>query len=104
MRDSGPTGSAGVPHRVVEFPFFLSIPSHPPAPASTHTGAMFRTLLLLFMAAMPFLLAYVFGFWVLVAVALLAGATFVFSTGRAREEEETQGGMLTGYSTLGADL
>jgi len=65
---------------------------------------MFRTLLLIFMAATPFLLAYLFGFWILVAIAVLAGVTFLLSTGKGRDQEQSQGGMLTGYSTMRADL
>lgn len=62
------------------------------------TGLMFRTLLLVLIVAVPIGLVYLFGFWLLVALALLAGATFLFSTSRA---EEHQSGPLTGYGTTG---
>lgn len=60
---------------------------------------MFRTLLFALLIALPIGLVYLFGFWVLVAIAVVAGVTLLLSSGRARGIEETQGGLHTGYST-----
>jgi hypothetical protein len=63
------------------------------------TRRMLRALLLLLAVLIPVGLIYLFGFWVLVAVPVLAGATFVISNGKGRGREATQGGRLTGYRT-----
>jgi hypothetical protein len=60
---------------------------------------MFRAMLLLLVALGPIWLVYTFGLWLLVAFVALAGATLLFSTGKAQGREETQGGRLTGYDT-----
>ena len=66
---------------------------------------MFRTLLLLLATLGPVWLVYTFGLWLLVAFVVLAAASFLFSTGKARPSEENQGGHLTGYrTTLLADI
>ena len=60
---------------------------------------MFRTLLLLLVAIGQVWLVYNFGHWLLIAFVVLAAASFLFSTGKARPSEENQGGHLTGYRT-----
>lgn len=60
---------------------------------------MFRALLLASAASIPFLLLYAFGPWVMFALGALVAATFLFSTGRAHENDAERGGRLTGYET-----
>ena len=60
---------------------------------------MLRTLFLLLAVLMPIGLVYAFGAWILLALFGVAGATLIFSTRRARGDEATQGGRLTGYHT-----
>jgi hypothetical protein len=86
-------------NRTVKFGVGLSIPSRRGLTPLGQTDGMLRALLLLLVALGPIWLVYTFGFWLLVAFVVLTAATFVFSTGKARGPEETQGGRLTGYHT-----
>jgi len=82
--------------------FFTDASSIPSRRASTlleQTDHMFRALLLLLVVLGPVWLVYTFGLWLLVAFVVLVAATFIFSTGKARGPEATQGGGLTGYHT-----
>jgi hypothetical protein len=60
---------------------------------------MFKALFLLLAVLLPIGLVYVFGAWILLVVFGLTAATLLFSTRKARGDEETQGGRLTGYHT-----
>lgn len=60
---------------------------------------MFKAFLLLLVTLGPAWLVYTFGLWLLIVFVVLTVATFVFSTGKARGPEATQGGRLTDYHT-----
>jgi hypothetical protein len=60
---------------------------------------MLRVLFLILAVLMPIGLVYAFGAWSLLALFGTAAATLLLSTRKARGDEATQGGRLTGYHT-----